>query len=81
MPAGAFVLLKPSLFPFALVGVNRRSWWAGAAAFVLLALLFAPMWPDFLAVLANSRGGGLLYSVQEVPMMAAPVLAWLGRQR
>ena len=25
-----FVLLKPSLFPFALFGANRRSWWLGA---------------------------------------------------
>src|SRR4029077_2957645 len=34
------VLLKPSLAPFALFGIRRRSWWAGAAVFVLLCLPF-----------------------------------------
>ena len=31
--AAPFVLLKPSLAPFALFGIRRRSWWLGAAVF------------------------------------------------
>ena len=33
-----FVLLKPSLFPFALFGANRRSWWLALAVFVAMCL-------------------------------------------
>jgi hypothetical protein len=40
------------------------------------------MMRDWLVTVVNARNpGGLLYSVQEVPMMAIPVLAWLGRRR
>ncbi|HET9613262.1 MAG TPA: hypothetical protein VFP22_00500 [Candidatus Limnocylindrales bacterium] len=81
--AAPFVVLKPSLAPFALFGVARRSWWAGAA---VLAVLSAPflaggLWADWLKTLANSRGGGLLYSSLEAPMLLLPIVAWLGRRR
>jgi hypothetical protein len=76
-----FVLLKPSLAPFALFGARRRSWWLALAAFVLLCLPFGSLWADWLASVVNSRGGGLLYSALEVPMLALPLVAWLGRTR
>ena len=38
--AAPFVLLKPSLAPFALFGANRRSWWLGLAAVVALCVPF-----------------------------------------
>ena len=74
-----FALLKPSLAPFALLGIRRRSWWIAAAGFALLALAFAPMWPDYLRTLLDSRGGGLFYSLSDVPLMLLPIIAWLGR--
>jgi hypothetical protein len=78
---GVFVLIKPSLFPFAVIDARRRSWWVALVLYGLLALAFAPMMRDWLVTVANARNpGGLLYSVQEVPMMAIPVLAWLGRR-
>jgi hypothetical protein len=74
-------LIKPSLFPFALWGANRRQWWVFFAAFVGLSLPFGAMWADWLAAVANSRGGGLLYSILEAPMLALPLIAWFGRRR
>jgi len=76
-----FVLLKPSLAPFALFGIRRRSWWLGLAALVLVSLPFGALWGDWLASVLNSRGGGLLYSALEVPMLLLPLAAWLGRTR
>jgi hypothetical protein len=74
-----FALIKPSLFPFALWGANRRRWWGFLVVFIGLSVPFGAMWADWLTALANSRGGGLLYSIQEAPMLALPVIAWLGR--
>ncbi len=78
---GVLVLIKPSLAPFALIGVHRRSWWIALAGAGALALLFAPMWPDYLTVLANSRNEeGLLYSLTDVPLVLIPVIAWAARR-
>jgi len=74
-----FVLLKPSLAPFALFGANRRNWWLALAAFAGLCLPFGSLWVDWVASVVNSRGGGLLYSALEIPMLLIPLVAWLGR--
>ena len=74
-----FVLLKTSLFPFALFGANRRSWWLGLGGLVLLSLPFGALWGEWVASVVNSRGGGVLYSALEIPMLLLPLVAWLGR--
>ena len=79
--AAVLVLLKPSLFPFALFGANRRAWWLSLAALVLVSIPFGSMWADWLTALSNSRGGGLLYSALEIPFVALPLIAWAGRTR
>ena len=72
-------LLKPSLLPFALLGIWRRSWWYALLGVGVVGLVFGPLWPEYLSVLANSRQtSGVLYSLQEVPMMAIPLVAWFG---
>ena len=76
-----FALLKPSLFPFALFGIRQRSWWLGLAIFLVMCLPFGTMWTDWLTTVVNARGAGLLYSVLEAPMLALPLVAWLGRRR
>ena len=76
-----FVLLKPSLGPFGLFGIDRRSWWLGLIVLVLLSLPFGVMWRDWLESVVNSRGGGLLYSSLEAPFLLLPLIAWLGRTR
>lgn len=78
--AAPFSLLKPSLFPFALFGTGQRAWWIGLAIFVALCLPFGAMWADWAATVVNSRGGGLLYSILEAPMLALPLVAWIGRR-
>lgn len=76
-----FALLKPSLFPFALFGIRDRAWWVGLGVFVALCLPFGALWIDWFASVLNSRGSGPLYSVLEAPMLALPLVAWLGRTR
>ena len=76
-----FVLLKPSLAPFALFGANRRSWWIALAAVALVSLPFGSLWMDWVASVVNSRGGGPLYSALEIPMLLIPLVAWWGRTR
>ncbi len=71
------VLLKPTLAPFALIGANRRRWWIALGLLVFIAAFFAPLWPDYLAVVENARGRGILYSLDEVPFALVPVIAWL----
>ena len=77
---GALVLLKPSLFPLALVGVHRRSWWLTLGLLVVLSVPFGSLWLDWLTAVRNS-GGGLLYSLPDLPLFAIPAAAWLGRHR
>jgi hypothetical protein len=70
------VLLKPSLFPFAVVGIRQRSWWVALGGLLVIASLFLPMWPDYITVLRNgSNAAGIAYSVAEVPTMLLPVVA------
>lgn len=76
-----FVALKPSLGPFALFGVWRRSWWAAAALFVVISVPFGSLWADWIASVRNSQGGGVLYSSLEVPMLLLPLVAWAWRTR
>lgn len=77
----ACVLVKPTLIPFALLGVRSRSWWLAVGTGLLSAVLLAPMMADWLRVLLNLRGTSpLVYSLGDWPVMAVPVVAWLGRQ-
>jgi hypothetical protein len=68
------VLLKPSLFPFALLGVRSRSWWVALAVVVAASIPFGAMWIDWVKAVTNSSGG-LLYSLQDVPILLLPVIA------
>ena len=76
-----FVLLKTSLLPFAFFGANRRSWWIALAVLVIMSVPFGSLWSDWVMSVVNSRGGGLLYSALEIPMLLLPLIAWAGRTR
>jgi hypothetical protein len=80
--ASAFVLLKPSLFPFALAGVRTRAWWAALGVLVAGSMLFLPMWFDWIRAVTNARGpfSGLLYSLKDLSWMAIPSVAWATRR-
>jgi hypothetical protein len=73
------VLIKPSLFPFALFGCWSRRWWVALLFVVLVSLPFGSLWVDWVHSVLNSQGGGVAYSILEVPMLAIPVIAWWGR--
>jgi hypothetical protein len=74
------VLLKPTLAPFAVLGIWRRSWWVALAVLVVVCLPFGQMWFDYVRVLSNmTTASGPLFSLNQYPMMMIPVVAWLGR--
>jgi hypothetical protein len=73
------VLIKPSLFPFALFGVRTRGWWIALGIVVVVSAPFGSLWVDWVHSVLNSQGGGLAYSSLEIPMLAFPIVAWLGR--
>lgn len=76
---GLFVVLKPTLGPFALIGCWHRSWWVALAALVLISLPFGSMWLDYVTAVLNTRDpNGILYSLNQVPTVLIPVVAWLG---
>ncbi len=80
--AGVLVLLKPTLVPFALVGCRHRSWWVGLGVLALVSVPFAAMWLDYVTVVQNARDpNGLMYSLNQVPTVMIPVVAWAREQQ
>jgi hypothetical protein len=67
-------LIKPSLFPFALLGMRDRAWWVALAIVAVASVPFGALWLDWLRAVTNSSGG-LLYSLQDVPILLLPVIA------
>ncbi len=70
-PLTALALVKPSVFPVALIGSNDRRWWLIAAGLVLASL---PMARDYVRALTNSNGD-LLYSLHDMPLLLVPIAA------
>jgi hypothetical protein len=82
-PAFALVLLKPTLLPFALLGLRHRGWWVVVAALAAMSLAMLPMWVDYLKVVMNARGplATPLYSGKDVALVLIPIVAWVGGRR
>ena len=79
---GALILLKPSILPFALIGIRTRGWWITAGILLVLTLPLIPLIPDWLRAVVDARGpDGWLYSVKDLPLLMVPVIAYLGRTR
>jgi len=79
LPA-VLVIVKPSLLPFAIVGVRERSWWIAAGVVAAVSLLFGRLWLDWIQVVLHAPGG-LTYSLLSLPLMLLPIVAWLARTR
>ena len=78
----AFVLLKPSVALFALVGIRDRRWWLVAGGLALGSLPFLRLTLEYPTVLANlAATTGPWYSIYDYPLLAMPVIAWMARQR
>ena len=77
---GALILLKPSILPFALIGIRTRGWWITAGILLVLTLPLIPLIPDWLRAVVDARGpDGWLYSVKDLPLLMVPVIAYLGQ--
>lgn len=74
------VLLKPSLLPFALIGVGKRSWWIALAVLAAVSLPFAALWLDYFTAMRNSDVSALR-SLFTVPNLLPPVIALLASRR
>jgi hypothetical protein len=74
------VVAKPSFAPIALLGIRHRSWWVAAIALGLLSIPFARVWLDWFAVVRNSNVS-LIYNLPTLPLMLAPLVAWLAGVR
>jgi hypothetical protein len=61
--------------------MRRATWWITAVVLALLSLLWVDATVTWVGVLASSRGGGLLYSAVDIPMLLIPVIAWRARTR
>ena len=74
---GPLVFLKPSVFPFGLIGIRSRAWWVGAAAMGAATIVLLPATLDWLQVVLNARGpySGPLYGLNNVPLLGAVVIA------
>jgi hypothetical protein len=71
------LLLKPTLFPFSLVGVKRRSWWLLLAILVGLMIPMIGLWADYAQTVRNTIINSD-YSLGSLPLLIIPVVAWLG---
>lgn len=80
---GALVLFKPSLLPFAAIGIRTRAWWSTLGVMVGVSVVLLPLMGQYVTVLMNARGprAGLFYSITDLPLMLIPVVAWLTRRR
>jgi hypothetical protein len=73
------VLLKPSFAPLALIGMWHRGFWVAAALLLIVSIPMAGEWVRYVQVLANGQGPGVLYSVPDIPLVVAPMLAEYSR--
>jgi hypothetical protein len=73
------VLVKPSMAPFALWGITRRSWWLAGLGAAVVSLPFGALWVEWVQVMLNSRVGGLLHSTLQFGLLVFPLLVWVGR--
>lgn len=75
----AFVLLKPSFLPLALFGIRDRRWWIVAGALAVLSLPLPAMTLEYPRVVLDAQGGGIGYSLPDLPFVLIPVIAWAAR--
>jgi len=64
-PTAALILLKPSIAPFALIGMRDRRWWLFVVAGAASCLLCWPLFVQWVTVMANIRGTDALYSIRD----------------
>jgi hypothetical protein len=73
------VVIKPTLIPLIVVGARRRSLFIALPVVALLCLPFGSLWMEWIHVAVNAPGG-VLYSIQSLPWLLIPVLAYATRR-
>jgi hypothetical protein len=76
----AFVIVKPALLPLVLPIVRRQRFWAGLAAVAALTIPTLPLWPAYVQAMRDLTID-LGHSIGSVPLMAIPLVAWLGSRQ
>ena len=79
--SSAWIVLKPTLAPLAVLGMRTRRWWLFVAALTIVSAALVLMWRDYVVVLMNARGdrATFLWVVYETPLLAIPLLVgWNG---
>ena len=77
----ALVLFKLTLIPFALMGINRRSWWIAVGVLIAISLPFGAMWLDYAAVVSGLQTPLWQYSIVDIPLVSIGVIAWMAADR
>jgi hypothetical protein len=76
----ALLVIKPTFIPLALVGVRRREFWIAIAGVAIVSIPMAALWLDYVQAVKNVTIDAD-YSLGSLPLVLAPVVAWLLRAR
>ena len=76
--AAVALIIKPTFAPLALIAIKQRSTWMAGAVVAGTSLLMAPLWIQWLSVIRNADLP-LTYSLLNLPLVALPLVGWLGR--
>ena len=74
------LFLKPTLAPFALVGIRKPSFWVVGSVMLVLAVVMLPLWLDYFTAVRNLQIPWD-YSLVSIPPMFIPIVAWAARTR
>lgn len=81
-PAAWFLIIKPTIFPVALLFARDKRWWLAIPLVVVACLPFGALWLDYITVVRNLTGTGLTYSLNGIlTWVAIPLIVWAGRTR
>ena len=77
--AAALILVKPTLLPFALIGIREWRFWVVCGALGLVSIAMVSMTLDWIRAVTNLTGekAGVLYSIENLPLVAVVLIAWL----
>jgi hypothetical protein len=81
----ALLVVKPTVIPFAVIGIRDRRWWICLGVLAALSIPFLADTLRYPQVLLDAQTnpidgrGGPLYSLQEYPLLLVPIVAWISR--
>ena len=76
----ALLAIKPTFLVFAVVGIRRREFWVALGVLALVSIPMAALWVDYVQAMRNITIPAD-YSVGSLPLVLAPVIAWLARSK